>query len=87
VTANYGTKVSNQANYTATIPVDETLTIPAGANISFADGFTLDVKRTLNIAGTESSPVTLTSTGKESGFASSGYGYLVTYAPEEKLTA
>jgi len=29
VTANYGTKVSNQANYTATIPADETLTIPA----------------------------------------------------------
>jgi len=79
--------VNQIANYTLPIPPDETLTIPAGANISFADGFTFNVKGTLNIAGTESCPVTLSSTGKESGFASNGYGYLVTYTPEEKLAA
>jgi hypothetical protein len=38
VTAVY-TAVNQIANYTLSIPSDETLTIPAGAGISFADGF------------------------------------------------
>jgi hypothetical protein len=59
VTANYGTKVSNQANYTATIPSDETLTIPAGASIPFAGGFIFNVQGNLTVAGTADNMVTL----------------------------
>ena len=51
VTAEY-TSVSNAPNYTLTIEENETLTIPSGADITFADNFVINVNGgTLNIQG------------------------------------
>jgi len=61
VTANYSTKVSNQANYTATIPSGETLTIPAGASIAFASGFKFNILGKLQVVGTTDNPITFES--------------------------
>ena len=84
VTAVYRA-VNQLANYTLSIPPDEILTITAGANISFAEGFTFNVKGALTVAGTIEDPVTLSSTGMDDDFASGGYGYLITYSPQDTL--
>jgi hypothetical protein len=59
VTAVY-TAVNQIADYTLEVPADETLTVPSGANISFADGFKLDVSGTLNLPGTSENPIAFT---------------------------
>jgi len=67
VIANY-TAVENQTDYVATIPSGETLSIPAGANISLAEGFTFNVKGKISAMGTEASPISLTGTGKAASY-------------------
>ena len=68
IAANYNTKVSNQTDYTATIPSGDSLSIPPNATIQFANYFTLEVEGSLTINGTESQPITLQSTGKAGTF-------------------
>jgi hypothetical protein len=41
------------------IPTDETMNIPAGANISFAEAFTFNVKGEISAIGTDASPIEL----------------------------
>jgi hypothetical protein len=58
VTAVYE-PVNQIANYTLNIPTDETMNIPAGANISFAEAFTFNVKGEISAIGTDASPIEL----------------------------
>jgi len=53
------TAVNGIPNYTLTIEDDDSLTIPAGAIIDFATGFTIDVGGELIINGNPGQPVTL----------------------------
>ncbi|MBN1186572.1 MAG: hypothetical protein JXB49_30125, partial [Bacteroidales bacterium] len=46
------TVVNNITNYTLTVPSGETLSLPAGANITFAEGFKIVVEGALNATGT-----------------------------------
>jgi len=55
-----GSAVHNIADYTLSVNTSETLTVPAGASISFADGFKLDVSGTLNLPGTSENPIAFT---------------------------
>jgi len=66
VKAVYG-PINELSNYTLTIKENETLTIPSGADITFADNFTLQVDGNLNIQGSIDNPVTLTSNSQWSG--------------------
>ncbi|KAA3618549.1 MAG: T9SS C-terminal target domain-containing protein [Calditrichaeota bacterium] len=67
ITAVYH-QVNNIPDYTANVTPDATLSIPVGANITFADGFTFDVQGSLSIEGTETQPVTLTGSGRATDY-------------------
>ena len=67
VTAVYAA-VNQIADYTLSIPSGETLTIPAGASISFADGFKFIVEGSLYIGGADDDPIELTGSGKDPNF-------------------
>ncbi|MGC9365315.1 MAG: right-handed parallel beta-helix repeat-containing protein, partial [Fidelibacterota bacterium] len=60
--------VNQIADYNLTIPSDETLSIPAGASIQVADGFTFEVDGTLEIEGTIEQSITLYSNGRAPTF-------------------
>ncbi len=51
-------------NYTLTIANDESLTIPAGANINFAEGFTIEVEGDLTIGSESGNRVNITGSGR-----------------------
>jgi hypothetical protein len=61
VTANY-VSANDIPGYTLTISSNESLSIPAGANIQFADGFKIMVEGTLEINGVVDAPVIFEST-------------------------
>jgi len=75
-------KVNDNVNYTLSIPSGKILTIPAGANIQFADGFTFDVDGTLEIEGTPAQPITLYSEGCSE---TSPYAYYELNDPDDIL--
>jgi len=62
VTAVY-TAVNQIADYRLEVPADETLTIPAGASISFADGFEIVVEGNFIAEGTEFDRIEFTGAG------------------------
>jgi hypothetical protein len=55
--------INATANKTVSLAQDETLSIPAGANITFASGFTFEVSGTLNLLGTVTDTIKLTGAG------------------------
>ncbi len=61
-------QVNNQTDHFATIQSGETLSIPAGANISFASGFTINVVGAISALGTAANPISLTGTGKAASY-------------------
>jgi hypothetical protein len=67
VTAVYE-PVNQIANYTLNIPTDETMNIPAGANISFAEVFTFNVKGEISAIGTDASSIELIPASSDPSF-------------------
>mgnify|MGYP006415698875 CR=1 FL=1 len=55
-------------NYTLTVEVGDVFSIPAGIEIQFTEGFTIDIKGSLFIAGTANAPVSFMGSGREPEF-------------------
>ncbi|MEA3287513.1 MAG: right-handed parallel beta-helix repeat-containing protein [Candidatus Marinimicrobia bacterium] len=65
---NTGTASNSIQNKTINIHTDESISIPAGANIQFAEGVTIDIAGSFSVNGTPGSPVNFESTGRQSPF-------------------
>lgn len=66
--------VNQIPGYTLTIPANDELTIPAGANIQCAEGFTIEVEGSLVAEGTKEQPINITGSGREPIFSPFNYG-------------